>query len=48
MGGCMFALAKEEDLDRIQRAIAHLPVKVYITAFSEAGVVTEEPLLHFA
>jgi len=41
MGGCMFALAKEENLDKIQRALTQLPVKVYITSFSQDGVRLE-------
>jgi len=41
MGGCMFALAREEDLGKIQNALTSLPVKVYITAFSQDGVKIE-------
>jgi mevalonate kinase len=41
MGGCMFALAKEEDIDKIKKSLIHLPIKVYVTTFSQDGVRME-------
>lgn len=43
MGGCMFALASEDNSERIKQALSELPVKVYLTNISKKGILLHTP-----